>query len=168
MKDNTAAVHCQVPVEVASFLLNEKRTEIAKIELKQRVTVLMVPNKTLETPNYKLERLKHDDPRLDHIEASYKLAEEVEDPTAVTRRSQEPTNKQTPVIKGVLPDAPAPIAEPREPRPEGAVRPPRAGQRPAAAAAGASRRTRSCGTARPCRGPGTRLLRLAQEPVWHG
>ncbi|MBV7427584.1 MULTISPECIES: Rne/Rng family ribonuclease [unclassified Acidovorax] len=132
MKDNTAAVHCQVPVEVASFLLNEKRTEIAKIELKQRVAVLMVPNKTLETPNYRLERLKHDDPRLDHIEASYKLAEEVEDPTAVTRRSQEPTNKQTPVIKGVLPDAPAPVAEPR---PEGAARPPRAGQRPAAAPA---------------------------------
>ncbi len=124
MKDNTAAVHCQVPVEVASFLLNEKRTEIAKIELKQRVAVLMVPNKTLETPNYRLERLKHDDPRLDHIEASYKLAEEVEDPTAVTRRSQEPTNKQTPVIKGVLPDAPAPVAEPR---PEGAARPARNG-----------------------------------------
>ena len=50
MKDNTAAVHVQVPVEVASFLLNEKRPEIAKIELKQRITVLMVPNKTLETP----------------------------------------------------------------------------------------------------------------------
>ncbi|KAF1045701.1 Rne/Rng family ribonuclease [Xylophilus sp.] len=117
MKDNTAAVHVQVPVEVASFLLNEKRTELAKIELKQRVSVLMVPNKTLETPHYKLERLKHDDPRLDGIEPSYKLAEEVEDPTTVTRRSQEPTNRQTPIIKGVLPDAPAPQAEPR---PEGA------------------------------------------------
>ena len=112
-KDNTAAVHAQVPVEVASFLLNEKRTEIAKIEIKQRISVLLVPNKTLETPNYKLERLKHDDPRLDRIEASYKMAEEFEDPTAVTRRSQEPTNKQTPVIKGVLPDAPAPIVEPK-------------------------------------------------------
>jgi ribonuclease E len=105
-------VLCQVPVDVASFLLNEKRNEITKIELKQRINVLMVPSKSLETPNYKLERLKHDDPRLDHIEASYKLAEEVEDPTAVTRRSQEPTNKQTPVIKGVLPDAPAPMAAP--------------------------------------------------------
>ncbi len=132
MKDNTAAVHCQVPVEVASFLLNEKRTEIAKIELKQRVAVLMVPNKTLETPNYRLERLKHDDPRLDHIEASYKLAEEVEDPTAVTRRSQEPTNKQTPVIKGVLPDAPAPQAAPRT-EPQAEARAARAPQRPAAA-----------------------------------
>jgi len=132
MKDNTAAVHCQVPVEVASFLLNEKRTEIAKIELKQRVAVLMVPNKTLETPNYKLERLKHDDPRLDNTEASYKLAEEVEDPTAVTRRSQEPTNKQTPVIKGVLPDAPAPQAAPRT---EAEARAPRAPQKLAPAAA---------------------------------
>ena len=113
LKDNTASVLCQVPVDVASFLLNEKRTEIAKIELKQRINVLMVPNKTLETPNYRLERLKHDDPRLDNIEASYKMADEIEDPTSVTRRSQEPTNKQTPIIKGVLPDAPAPIAVPK-------------------------------------------------------
>ncbi|SCK60901.1 ribonuclease E [Variovorax sp. HW608] len=132
MKDNTAAVHVQVPVEVASFLLNEKRTEIAKIELKQRVSVLMVPNKTLETPNYKLERLKHDDPRLDHIDASYKMADEFEDPTAVTRRSQEPTNRQTPVIKGVLPDAPAPVVAPK---PEAAHAPVAA---PAAATAAAS------------------------------
>ncbi len=110
LKDSTASVLCQVPVEVASFLLNEKRTEIAKIELKQRINVLVVPNKSLETPNYKLERLKHDDPRLDNIQASYTMAEEVDDATAVTRRSQEPTNRQTPVIKGVLPDAPAPVA----------------------------------------------------------
>jgi ribonuclease E len=113
MKDNTAAVHAQVPVEVASFLLNEKRPEIAKIELKQRINVLLVPNKSLETPHYKLERLKHDDPRLDNIEASYTMAEVMEDPTTVTRRSQEPTNRQTPVIKGVLPDAPAPASVPK-------------------------------------------------------
>jgi ribonuclease E len=125
LKDNTASVLCQVPVEVASFLLNEKRTEIAKIELKQRINVLMVPNKTLETPNYKLERLKHDDPRLDHIEASYKMADTIEDPTSVTRRSQEPTNKQIPVIKGVLPDAPAPQAAPRPQAPPKAAAPAR-------------------------------------------
>ena len=121
MKDNTAAVHAQVPVEVASFLLNEKRSEIAKIELQQRTNVLLIPNKGLETPNYKLERLKHDDPRLDNIQASYKMAEEIEDPTAVTRRSQEPTNKQSPVIKGVLPDLPAPHAEPRAAKAVGAA-----------------------------------------------
>ena len=136
MKDNTAAVHCQVPVEVASFLLNEKRAEITKIELKQRVNVLMVPNKSMDTPHYKLERLKHDDARLETMEASYKLADEPEDVTTVTRRSQEPTNKQTPVIKGVLPDAPAPIAEPRAPRQPrtGAAGAPAATPAPAAAA----------------------------------
>ncbi|PUE45829.1 ribonuclease E/G [Limnohabitans sp. 2KL-1] len=131
MKDNSAAVHAQVPVEVASFLLNEKRSEIAKIELQQRINVLLVPNKSLETPHYKLERLKHDDPRLDRIEASYKMAEEIEDATTVTRRSQEPTNKQTPVIKGVLPDAPAPMAPPK---PEAAV----AAAKPVAKAAAAA------------------------------
>ncbi len=123
LKDNTASVLCQVPVEVASFLLNEKRAEIAKIEIKQRINVLMVPNKTLETPNYKLERLKHDDPRLDNVEPSYKMAEEAEDAVAVTRRSQEPTNKQTPIIKGVLPDAPAPVAVPKPEAPKPAAAP---------------------------------------------
>jgi ribonuclease E len=121
MKDGTAAVHVQVPVEVASFLLNEKRTEIAKIELKQRIAVVMVPNKTLETPHYKLERMKHDDPRLDNLRASYHMAEDFEEATEVTRRSQERTNRQEPVIKGVLPDAPAPMPvakpEPEEAKP---------------------------------------------------
>ncbi len=131
MKDNSAAVHAQVPVEVASFLLNEKRSEIAKIELQQRINVLLVPNKSMETPHYKLERLKHDDPRLDHIEASYKMAEVMEDATTVTRRSQEPTNKQTPVIKGVLPDAPAPVAPVKVDAPQ-AAKPTAAAAQPAA------------------------------------
>jgi len=110
MKDNTAAVHVQVPVEVTSFLLNEKRTEITKIELKQRVTVLLVPNRHLETPNYKLERLRHDDPRLENIQASYAMVEDVEEDVGITRREKSAKPKQEPVIKGVLPDQPAPVA----------------------------------------------------------
>ena len=108
MKDNTAAVHVQVPVEVTSFLLNEKRTEITKIELKQRVTVLLVPNKHLETPNYKLERLRQDDPRLEGLQASYTMIEEPSDEVGITRREKSLKPKQEPVIKGVLPDQPAP------------------------------------------------------------
>jgi ribonuclease E len=111
MKENTAAVHVQVPVEVTSFLLNEKRTEITKIELKQRVTVLLIPNPHLETPNYKLERLRHDDPRLESYRASYTMIEEADDEVGITRR-EKPKAKQEPVIKGVLPDVPAPIAAP--------------------------------------------------------
>jgi len=139
LKDSTASVLCQVPVDVASFLLNEKRSEIAKIEVKQRINVLLVPNKTLETPNYRLERLKHDDPRLDNIAASYKMADEIEDPTTVTRRSQEKHNKQEPIIKGVLPDAPAPVAPPKpEPAPQAAHKP-QARTAPAVAAAPAEK-----------------------------
>ncbi|HSW04885.1 ribonuclease E/G [Aquabacterium sp.] len=122
MKDNTAAVHVQVPVEVTSFLLNEKRTEITKIELKQRCTVLLVPNKHLETPNYKLERLRHDDPRLENLQASYTMIEEPDDEVAISRR-EKAKPKQEPVIKGVLPDQPAPIAPPK-PEPVAVVAPP--------------------------------------------
>ncbi|OYY64759.1 MAG: hypothetical protein B7Y51_03980 [Burkholderiales bacterium 28-67-8] len=112
MKENTAAVHVQVPVEVTSFLLNEKRTEITKIELKQRVTVLLVPNKNLDTPNYRLERLRHDDPRLENLQASYTMIEEASEETGVTRR-EKTAPKQEPVVKGVLPETPAPAPAPK-------------------------------------------------------
>ncbi len=138
MKDNTSAVHVQVPVEVTSFLLNEKRTEITKIELKQRVTVLLVPNKHLETPNYKLERLRHDDPRLENIQASYTMIEEPEDEVGITRR-EKAKPKQEPVIKGVLPDQPAPVAPPKEevaPVVAAAVAPPAPVQAPIPASGG--------------------------------
>jgi ribonuclease E len=112
MKENTAAVHVQVPVEVTSFLLNEKRTEITKIELKQRVTVLLVPNPHLDTPNYKLERLRHDDPRLENLQASYTMIEEPDEEVGITRREKAKA-KAEPVIKGILPEQPAPIAPPK-------------------------------------------------------
>ena len=124
MKENTAAVHVQVPVEVTSFLLNEKRTEITKIELKQRVTVLLIPNPHLETPNYKLERLRHDDPRLESYRASYTMIEEADDEVGITRR-EKPKAKQEPVIKGVLPDVPAPVeAKPAPAAPAAVAVPP--------------------------------------------
>ncbi len=122
MKDNTAAVHVQVPVEVTSFLLNEKRTEITKIELKQRVTVLLVPNKNLETPNYRLERLRQDDPRLDNLQVSYKMIDEPEEEVGFTRREKAKA-KQEPVIKGILPETPAPQPQ-AKPLPVEVVAPP--------------------------------------------
>jgi ribonuclease E len=131
MKDNTAAVHVQVPVEVTSFLLNEKRTEITKIELKQRVNVLLIPNPHIETPNYKLERLRHDDPRLEAYKASYTMIEEPSEEVGITRRrdaNERGRAKQEPVIKGILPSEPAPIAAPAP-----AEKPVAAETRPAAA-----------------------------------
>ena len=112
MKENSAAIHVQAPVDVAAFLLNEKRGEILKIETRHRVTVIMIPNKHLETPHYKLERIKHDDPRLDDTQASYTMAEQAETDISYSKRHKEEIKpRQEAVVKGITPDQPAPIVE---------------------------------------------------------
>lgn len=119
MKENSAAIHCQVPVDVAAFLLNEKRSEVIKIESRSKVNVLLIPNKYLETPHYKLERLKHDDPRLDNIQASYaiavEVAKEMEEDTIVSRRTAETKSSQIAAVKGITPSQPAPVFIDKEP-----------------------------------------------------
>jgi ribonuclease E len=119
MKENTAAIHCQVPVEVTAFLLNEKRQEINKIESRFKVGVVLIPNKHLDTPHYKLERLRHDDSRLDEPRASWKMAEEaareLESETAYSKRTEEVKPKQEAAVKGITPERPAPSAPVRTP-----------------------------------------------------
>ena len=122
MKENTAAIHSQVPVEVAAFLLNEKRAEVIKIETRFKVNVLMIPNKHLETPHYKLERLRHDDPRLDDQKASYVMAEEaareLETDTTVSRKDADVKVRPEAAVKGITPTQPAPMSQPRPARTE--------------------------------------------------
>ena len=116
MKEGTAALHVQVPVEVATFLLNEKRTDIAKLEFRLKVTVVLIPNKFLETPNYKIERLRHDDPRLEDVRASYAMADE---PAADAQYQQQKSDqtaakpRQEAVVKGITPAQPAPVVPAR-------------------------------------------------------
>jgi ribonuclease E len=120
MKENTAAIHTQVPVEVAAFLLNEKRAEVIKIESRFKVNVLMIPNKHLETPHYKLERLRHDDVRLDDQKASYVMAEEaareLEADTVVSRKEGDVKARPEAAVKGITPSQPAPVSQPRPAR----------------------------------------------------
>ncbi|CAG0906573.1 unnamed protein product, partial [Darwinula stevensoni] len=108
LKENTAAIHCQTPVEVSAYLLNEKRHEINKIESRFKVDVLLIPNRHLETPHYKFERLKHDDPRLDNYRPSYKIVEESE--KALEKDTEYQTQKeplpprQEAAVKAITPD----------------------------------------------------------------
>jgi ribonuclease E len=120
MKENSAAIHVQAPVDVAAFLLNEKRGEILKIETRHRVAIILIPNKHLETPHYKLERIKHDDPRLEESHASYDMAEEADTDISYNKRQKEDIKpRQEAMVKGITPDQPAPIVErkPVEPAP---------------------------------------------------
>jgi len=126
MKENSAAIHVQAPVDVAAFLLNEKRGEILKIETRHRVTVILIPNKHLETPHYKLERIKHDDPRLEDSQPSYAMAEEADTDIGYSKRQKDDVKpRQEAVVKGITPDQPAPIVErkPVEPAPAPVVAP---------------------------------------------
>src|SRR5437773_2726383 len=120
MKDNTAQVVAQVPVDVATFLLNEKRPEIHGIETRFKVNVLLVPNTYLETPNYKLQRLRHDDlNQSEPLPASFDLVERPEEEDFVKQRKEEAREpRQEAAVKGITPAQPAPMPIERAPVPE--------------------------------------------------
>ena len=125
MKDNTASVRVQVPVDVATFLLNEKRLEINRIEARQRVNVLLIPNIHLETPHHTIERLRFDDQTDITAKPSF---EQVDAPAAEGYMRKEPgaqVKKPEPAVKGITPEAPAPM---RAPEPAQAAVPAPAGK----------------------------------------
>ena len=128
MKEGTAAVHAQVPVEVATFLLNEKRTDIAKMEARLKVNLVLIPNKHLETPHHHIERLRHDDPRLEEIKPSFELAEAPNTDLAWSPREQEVKARPEALVKGITPAQPAPVSTPAPaPAPQPQVAAPAAG-----------------------------------------
>ena len=110
MKDGTAAIHVQVPVDVATFLLNEKRLDLAKLETKLNVSVVLIPNRHIETPNYKLERLKHEDSRLDNPKPTYEMADAPEELDLSKNKSQAKA-PQVAKVKGITPPDRAPLVE---------------------------------------------------------
>jgi ribonuclease E len=70
MKEKTDKLITEVPVEVATYLLNEKRQAVLDIEERQQINILLIPNVNLETPNYSLKRLRMDEKANN---SSYKL-----------------------------------------------------------------------------------------------
>jgi ribonuclease E len=111
MKDNTAQIVAQVPVEVATFLLNEKRNDVFAIEARFHVNVLLVPNRHLETPNFSVERLRHDDLNSgEGMPASFELAEKPQEPDIVRERKEEAKEpRQEAVVKGITPAVAPPM-----------------------------------------------------------
>ena len=121
MKENTAIVRAQVPVDVATFLLNEKRSDIYAIEARLKVHVMLIPNSHLETPNYSILCIRHDEAnQLDMAEASYQLVETPEEAADVKKDEKERPSKPVAAVRGITPLQPAPMhveAKPAEARP---------------------------------------------------
>jgi len=127
MKENTGALHCQVPVDVATFLLNEKRVDISRIEMRHRVNLVIVPNRHLETPAHEIIRLRHDQLNAEGtILASYQMAEkpveEAYQPPSAQTGDAKPSRTEA-AVKGITPDQPAPIVAPRPETPVAAPAP---------------------------------------------
>jgi len=61
LKENTEVVHAYLPIESATFLLNEKRHEITGIENRLGTRIQIIPSASLDTPHYKIERLRSED-----------------------------------------------------------------------------------------------------------
>lgn len=112
MKENTSALHVQLPIDVATYLLNEKRSEIYDIEVRQRINIILIPNIHIETPNYNITRLRHEDIKTNEAVASYKMVEKKteESNLILTEQKIKPVRPQA-AVQGITPTRPAPIRE---------------------------------------------------------
>ncbi|SDK33736.1 RNAse E [Methylophilus rhizosphaerae] len=112
MKDNSAIIQVQLPVEAATFLLNEKRADIHKIEQRTGVEVILIPNIHMETPHYQIMRIRHDDVNEETTQASYKMVDLPTESDYQHRLQQTAAPAKTEaVVKGITPATAAPIVE---------------------------------------------------------
>ncbi|MHA7815105.1 MAG: ribonuclease E [Pseudohaliea sp.] len=146
IKERSAEVRAIVPVDVAAYLLNEKRNALTDIERVTRARVLVVPNPNLETPHFDVQRLRDDEVNGDH-ETSYKIDVEVPEAEQISDAHDAVPPPPKAIVEAPRPTQPAPAAreaavpEPEpptaEPAPKAAA--PAPAQQPAPAAAPAPR-----------------------------
>ncbi len=121
IKDNTSQVQAQVPVSVATYLMNEKREGVRRIEQRNGVQVYVIPNEHLETPNYEVIRIRIDEEIEDvsynltkvpeHTTKLYQPASDaVKEKPAVSALSMAQTAAPAPQPKAVVAEAAAPVA----------------------------------------------------------
>jgi len=112
-KEKTGEVRAVVPVSVATFLLNEKRKQLADIESRQNVQVVVVPVPHMETPHFEILRLRQDETTPEHI-SSHQVAQEYserEEEIFEAPSAEKPVREQA-AVKAIRPSAPAPTPTP--------------------------------------------------------
>jgi len=118
-KERTAKVIAQLPVEVATYLLNEKRDWVQGLESRHGTQVILVANPALETPHYSIRRVRDDQVLLpENVGKSYSLAETDEDallqPSLEERKPAETAAVQT-VVTQAPPPPPRVVREEKSP-----------------------------------------------------
>ncbi|MEN8132430.1 MAG: Rne/Rng family ribonuclease, partial [Pseudomonadota bacterium] len=115
LKDKTERVIAQLPIDVASFLLNEKRHSIIEIERRHRVQLIIAPNPAMDTPHFEVQRLRADEQELKN-KASYELVTSKEPPPPQSDAPKAVFEK--PVVQTIAPPTPAPPPTPQLERSE--------------------------------------------------
>ena len=108
-KEKTAQIIAQVPVEVATYLMNEKREWLRTLEDKSEVELLIVPNPHIQTPEYSIKRVRTDEIDLpENKQLSYKMPERptVADPSGT---KQEKPQQEPAAVVPTAPSTPAPV-----------------------------------------------------------
>jgi ribonuclease E len=114
-KERTVKVIAQLPVEVATYLLNEKRDWVQSLETRHDTQVVLVANSGLETPHYDVRRVRDDQADLpENAGVSYALAE-AEPELEVPPSMQERKAAEQAAIGKIEPTAPAPTPTRTEP-----------------------------------------------------
>lgn len=119
LKDRTARVIAQLPVSVAVFLLNEKRTALTDIENRSGCRLSLVANPNFETPHYEIKRVRGDQLKTDDNDV---LSHELLSQASVTdgvAEEKRPTKAQLqkPAVSAFLPSQPAPAPAPKDETP---------------------------------------------------
>ena len=109
MKENTERILARMPVDVATFLLNEKRRTILEIEQRQNVEVILLPSQSMDTPDYRIERIRTQDlERIAQGQASYEMTTSVETEPPGPPRRTEAGRPEEPAVKPLAPTTPVP------------------------------------------------------------
>lgn len=111
IKENSFQIQAQVPVDVGTYLLNEKRNKITGIEQRNNVAVIIIPNQHLETPHFHVTRLRKTDEGIDSI--SYDLAEQPKVEEIVVRDNTHVKKEQAALQGFSAPTQPAPMPKPK-------------------------------------------------------
>jgi ribonuclease E len=118
-KERTGRVIAQVPVDVATYLMNEKRDWLNQIESRDKVSLVIVPNPHMQTPAYALRRIRDDEKELpENTTVSYQLPDQpvVED-SNIGNRDKKPQG-DVPLVPSILPATAAPIIPMPTPAPQ--------------------------------------------------
>ena len=114
-KEHTTKVIAQVPVSIGTYLLNEKREWVSKLEERAGIKIIIVPNADMETPNFEIRRVRDDESgQPENNGLSYEMATTTDDSATLDLITGEKELAAQPAVASIVPDTKLPAATARK------------------------------------------------------